>query len=160
MTVNQRRDLCLSFDFRVSPLISICTLKSKSFIQQKPFSITNFTVSAPLTKFNYENSQKNSTYIRFTATPTAEVINITVALISKSLLIMRSTAKYTRTPVTTQMSRTEVRAPITSARYQPNDMVFVGGLVAIQSENSEIMKLAKSVSRCAASVAIARLLDR
>lgn len=98
--------------------------------------------------------------MRLTPTPTADVTSMINASISKSLYIILWTAKYTKTPVTTQINRTEVRAPITSARYHPNDIVFVGGLVAIQRENNEIIKLAKSVNRCAASVAMARLLDK
>lgn len=67
---------------------------------------------------------------------------------------------YTKIPVTTQISSTEVRAPITSARYHPKDIFFVFGLLAIYRENSEIMKLAKSVSKWAASEAIAKLFDK
>jgi len=36
----------------------------------------------------------------------------------------------------------------------------VDGRPAIQMENREIIKLAKSVSKCAASVAMAKLIDR
>lgn len=43
------------------------------------------------------------------------------------------------------------------ALYHPKLMCLVAGLWASQSEKRLIMKLAKSVSRCAASVAIARL---
>jgi hypothetical protein len=39
-------------------------------------------------------------------------------------------------------------------------MYLVAGLEATQSEKSEIMKDAKSVSRCAASVAMAKLFAR
>lgn len=95
-----------------------------------------------------------------TSTPNAEVISITVASMSKSLCIILSMAKYTSTPVITHMSRTDVRAPITSALYQPKDMVFVAGLEATHKENNDIIKLAKSVSKCAASVAMAKLLER
>jgi hypothetical protein len=45
----------------------------------------------------------------------------------------------------------------TSALCQPKDMRLVAGLDATHSEKSEIMNEAKSVSKCAASVAIARL---
>lgn len=100
-----------------------------------------------------------STYIIFTPTPMAEVINMTNESISKSSWITLSTAKYTNTPVTTQIMSTDVSAPITSALYQPNGIFFVAGLVAIHNANKDIIKLAKSVSRCAASVAIAKLLD-
>lgn len=37
---------------------------------------------------------------------------------------------------------------------------LVAGLLATQRENSDIIKLTKSVNRCAASVAIARLFDK
>ena len=46
------------------------------------------------------------------------------------------------------------------ARCQPKDRVVVAGLVAIQRANSEIIKPAKSDSKCAASVMIARLLAK
>lgn len=101
-----------------------------------------------------------STYTMFTATPIPDVINITLALISKFVSITLSTAKYTNTPVTTHIKRTDVRAPITSALYHPKDIFFVAGLMAIHNENKEIIKLAKSVNKCAASVAIAKLLDK
>lgn len=48
---------------------------------------------------------------------------------------------------------------LTSARYQPKGIFLVAGLPATQIENSEIMKDAKSVNKCAASVAIAKLFD-
>lgn len=67
---------------------------------------------------------------------------------------------YTRMPVTTQMVSTEVRAPMTSALYQPKGIDCVGLRLDTHRANSEIMKAAKSVSRWAASVAMARLLDR
>lgn len=47
----------------------------------------------------------------------------------------------------------------TSARYQPNGIFLVAGLPATQMEKSEIMNDAKSVNKCAASVAIAKLFD-
>lgn len=83
-----------------------------------------------------------------------------VASILYDLLEIRSTAKYSNMPVTTQMSRTDVSAPKTSALYHPNGMDRVAGLEATQMENNDIMKLAKSVRRCDASVAIAKLLDK
>lgn len=67
---------------------------------------------------------------------------------------------YTKIPVTTHISRTEVTAPITSALYQPKDICLVGGRDATHSEKRDIIKLAKSVKRWAASVAIARLPDK
>lgn len=66
---------------------------------------------------------------------------------------------YTKIPVTTQISNTEVRAPITSALYHPKDIFFVFGLLTMYKENRETMKLAKSVRRWAASDAIAKLFD-
>ena len=53
------------------------------------------------------------TNTKLTATPTAEVINITGASSSKSLLIIRSTARKKRTPVTTHINKTDVNAPMT-----------------------------------------------
>ena len=67
---------------------------------------------------------------------------------------------YTRMPVTTHINSTEVKAPITSARYHPKCIFLVEGRVAIHSEKSDIMKLAKSVRRWAASEVIARLFDK
>lgn len=67
------------------------------------------------------------------------------------------TAKYTRIPTTTQIIRTDVSAPITSALYHPNDIFLVAGLEPIQRANNDTRKLAKSVNKCAASVAIAKL---
>lgn len=55
---------------------------------------------------------------------------------------------------------TDVKAPITSARYQPNGILRVAGLEPTHRANKDIIKLAKSVSRWAASVAMAKLLDR
>ena len=49
---------------------------------------------------------------------------------------------------------------LTSARCQPKDIFLLLGLAAIQIATSEIMKEAKSVRRWAASVAMARLLER
>lgn len=89
----------------------------------------------------------------------ADVISIMSASIEYDMLVMRSTAKYNSTPVTTQMRRTDVRAPRTSALYHPNGMDREAGLEATHNANSDIMKLAKSVSRCEASVAMAKLLD-
>lgn len=54
--------------------------------------------------------------------------------------------------------RTENRAPITSARYQPKLIFLEAGRDDSQMAKRLIMKLAKSVNKCAASVAIARLL--
>lgn len=48
---------------------------------------------------------------------------------------------------------------LTSARYQPKGIFLVAGLLATQMEKRDIMKDAKSVSKCAASVAIAKLFD-
>ena len=38
--------------------------------------------------------------------------------------------------------------------------LLVAGLLATHNENRDIIKLAKSVKRCAASVAIAKLFDK
>lgn len=54
---------------------------------------------------------------------------------------------------------TDVKAPSTSALYQPNGIFLVGGLDPTHSANNEIIKLPKSVSKCAASVAMAKLPD-
>ena len=94
-----------------------------------------------------------------TRTPMEDVMSMEVLSISKSRVMTLCTARYTRMPVTTQIISTDVRAPITSALYHPKLMVRVGGRDATHKENKEIMKLAKSVRRCAASVAIARLED-
>lgn len=96
----------------------------------------------------------------FTKSPNPEVMSIISASILKSRRTILSTAKYTRIPVTTQIVRTEVNAPMTSARYQPNGIACVGLRLETHRANSEIMKAAKSVSKCAASVATARLLDK
>ena len=58
----------------------------------------------------------------------------------------------------TQMSKTEIVAPITSARCHPKLILFVDGRLASHIENNEIMNDAKSVKRWAASVAMAILL--
>lgn len=52
-----------------------------------------------------------------------------------------------------------MRAPTTSALYQPNGIFFVAGRLATHRATIEIMKDTKSVRRWAASVAIARLPD-
>ena len=52
-----------------------------------------------------------------TMTPIPAVITIIPPSILKFPFMIRSTAKYTRIPVTTQMERTEIKAPTTSARY-------------------------------------------
>jgi len=96
----------------------------------------------------------------FTHKPTADVMSIISASIEYDMSIRRSTAKYNSIPVTTQMRRTDVRAPNTSALYHPNGIDWVAGLEATHKAHSEIMKLAKSVRRCEASVAIAKLLDK
>lgn len=95
-----------------------------------------------------------------TTRPNADVITMILASIWKSPSTILTKARYTRMPVTTQMSSTDVRAPMTSALYQPKDIFFVAGLVAIHREKRLIMKLAKSVSKWAASVAIAKLFDK
>lgn len=95
-----------------------------------------------------------------TQSPTADVISMMLASIEYDIFVMRSTAKYNSIPVTTQMRRTDVKAPSTSARYHPNGMDWVAGLEATHNAHSDIMKLAKSVRRCDASVAIAKLLDK
>ena len=48
---------------------------------------------------------------------------------------------------------------LASALYQPNGIFLVAGLPDTHIENSDMRKEAKSVSKCAASVAIAKLLD-
>lgn len=100
------------------------------------------------------------THTKLTHSPTADVMSIISALIVYDMFMMRSTARYSSMPVTTQMSRTDVRAPNTSALYQPNGMDWVAGLEATHMAHSDIIKLAKSVSRCDASVAMAKLLDQ
>lgn len=47
----------------------------------------------------------------------------------------------------------------TSARYQPKGIFLVAGLLATQMEKRDIINDAKSVNKCAASVAIAKLFD-
>lgn len=66
---------------------------------------------------------------------------------------------YSKIPVTTQIMSTDVKAPNTSALYQPKGMFRVAGLEPTHNANNDIIKLPKSVNRCAASVAIAKLLD-
>lgn len=63
-------------------------------------------------------------------------------------------------PVTIQIMSTDANAPSTSALYQPNGILLVAGLEPTHIANTDIIKLAKSVSKCAASVAIAKLLDK
>jgi hypothetical protein len=87
-------------------------------------------------------------------------MSIMSASIVYVMSVRRSTAKYKSTPVTTQIRRTDVRAPNTSALYHPNGIDCVAGLEATHIAQSDIMKLAKSVRRCDASVAIAKLLDK
>lgn len=118
--------------------------------------------STPFWKFqiNISPNYRSSAYIKLTQTPTPDVINITLASISKLRYMTLSTAMYTKIPVTTHIRSTDVNAPITSARYQPKCIFFVEGRLAIHSENSDIIKLAKSVSKWAASEAIAKLFDR
>ena len=62
--------------------------------------------------------------------------------------------------MTNQIMSTETVAPKTSALCQPKDIFLDFGLAAIQMENKEMAKEAMSVRRCAASVAMARLLER
>lgn len=52
----------------------------------------------------------------FTKTPRAEVMSIALLSILKSMWITRCTARQTRMPVTTQISRTETSAPTTSEK--------------------------------------------
>ena len=52
--------------------------------------------------------------------------------------------------------RTETVAPNTSALCHPKDIFWDLGLAAIQMANKEMRKEAKSVSMCAASVAMAK----
>ena len=100
------------------------------------------------------------TYMILKRTPIPLVISMIVASISYSLVISLSTAIYTNIPVTTQMSKTDTVAPMTSARCQPKFIDVDEGLEATYSENRDIIKEAKSVNKCAASVAIAKLLAR
>ena len=65
-------------------------------------------------------------------------------------------ARYTRTPVTSHIMRTDTVAPKTSALCQPKDIFWDLGLAAIQMANKEMRKEAKSVSMWAASVAMAK----
>jgi hypothetical protein len=95
-----------------------------------------------------------------THSPTADVMSIMSASIVYVMFIIRSTAKYNKIPVTTQIRRTDVKAPKTSALYHPNGIDCVAGLEATHIAHNDIMKLAKSVSKCEASVAIAKLLDK
>ena len=60
-------------------------------------------------------------------------------------------------PVTTQIKRTDTVAPMTSALCHPKFILTEAGLEAIHMENNEMRKEAKSVSKWAASVAMARL---
>ena len=53
------------------------------------------------------------THTTLTKTPQAAVISIVSASISKSLWIIRLMARYTKTPVSTQIISTELTAPIT-----------------------------------------------
>jgi len=55
--------------------------------------------------------------------------------------------------------KSERRKIFTSARYQPKGIFLVAGLLATQMEKRDIIKDAKSVNKCAASVAIAKLFD-
>ena len=100
------------------------------------------------------------TYTILNRTPIPLVISMIVASISYSLVISLSTAIYTNIPVTTQMSKTDTVAPMTSARCQPKFIDVDEGLEATYSENRDIMKEAKSVNKCAASVAMAKLLAK
>lgn len=52
-----------------------------------------------------------------------------------------------------------MRKVLTSARYQPKGIFLVAGLPATQIEKRDIINDAKSVNKCAASVAIAKLFD-
>ena len=52
-----------------------------------------------------------------------DVISIMVASTSKSRYIIRCMASHTRMPVMIQIITTEAMAPITSARYQPKDIL-------------------------------------
>lgn len=63
------------------------------------------------------------TYIKLTKIAKADVISIILAFTSKSRLIKRCTANQTSMAVMTQIITTEAMAPITSARYQPKDML-------------------------------------
>lgn len=49
---------------------------------------------------------------------------------------------------------------LTSALYQPNGIFLVAGRHATQMENNDIKNDAKSVNKCAASVATAKLFDK
>lgn len=69
------------------------------------------------------NPQTILTYMIFTRIATADVINIIGASTSKSRVIQRIMAQYTSIAVMTQIIRTDVIAPSTSARYHPNDIL-------------------------------------
>ena len=71
-----------------------------------------------------------------------------------SILMM---AIYTNTPVTTQMSKTEKVAPITSARCHPKLIFLVEGRLESHIAKKEIINDAKSAKRWATSVAVAKL---
>lgn len=66
------------------------------------------------------NCRVVDTYIKLKHNPTADVMTIMLASISNVISLRRSTAKYNSTPVTTQIRRTDVKAPNTSALYHPN----------------------------------------
>lgn len=57
------------------------------------------------------------------------------------------------------VSEEEIKKILTSARYQPKGIFLVAGLLATQMEKRDIINDAKSVNKCAASVAIAKLFD-
>jgi len=100
------------------------------------------------------------THTMFTHSPMVDVMSMMSASIEYDMSIRRSTAKYNSIPVTTQIRRTDVRAPNTSALYHPNGIDWEAGFEATHRAHSEIIKLAKSVRRCEASVAIAKLLEK
>lgn len=76
-----------------------------------------------------------------------EVMSMTVAFTSKSPFMILPMARNTKIAVMTQIMTTEINAPNTSALYHPKENFPVDSRPAIHRARSEIMKLAKSVSR-------------
>lgn len=66
----------------------------------------------------FRSKRTEFTYMMLARTAQPEVISITVPSISNSLLMRRSTARYTNTPVTNQIVKTEMRAPRISENRQ------------------------------------------
>lgn len=63
-------------------------------------------------------NEREPTYMMLATTAQLEVMSITVPSILKSSLMRRSTARYTSTPVTSQIVKTDKRAPRISKNTQ------------------------------------------